>query len=636
MCGINGILSKSIKNIDSVHTDLSRMNSEIVHRGPDQDGFFVHNSKHFSVGMAMRRLSIIDLSTGKQPISNEDNSITIVFNGEIYNYQNLKKSLEQEGVVFHTTSDTEVILKLYEKYGIESFSMLDGMFAFSIYDNNIKKVYIARDFFGEKPLYYTEDGDKIIWASELKSIVSILDHTPKLSKTGLSLYFQLTYIPAPYTIYDSIQKLEANHYMEINAENFSIQTIAFNQAFSKDIASNISFKDAKKETHDLVVESVGSRSVADVPLGTFLSGGVDSSIVSWALANQSNNKIDTFSIGFDKKSFDESDKSRTVAKLINSNHHEFIISAEDLKDNVHSILLNFDEPFADSSSLPTYLVANKTRQHVKVALTGDGGDEVFGGYNKYYIGKLNTKYSSMVPEKVHNTLRSISEPFLTTKDDKRGLRFKVKRLLHAINYQGEFYYNIISLAYQPDELKLFLQDAVLDISSLDYYKNKVGKNPESLTDFRIIDKILSLEGDMLVKVDRTSMLTSLESRAPFLNKKLWNFTSQLPESYLMKGWDKKFLLKESFKQYFPENFLDKSKKGFGVPVGDWLREHLSKELKSYIEPGFLKAQKIFKPDEIIDLVQNHLSGKQDNTFRVWTFYCFQKWYKNIYQPNMEY
>ncbi|PTX42631.1 asparagine synthase (glutamine-hydrolysing) [Christiangramia gaetbulicola] len=630
MCGINGIILKSGQDYKKLSNDLSKMNFEIVHRGPDQDGFFLHNSHNFHLGMAMRRLSIIDLNTGKQPISSENNSITIVFNGEIYNYLELKKSLEEKGIRFNTTSDTEVILKLYEIYGTESFSMLDGMFAFSIYDDNIKKTFIARDFFGEKPLYFTKDEHRIIWASELKSIISVLNYKPNLSKTGLSLYFQLTYIPAPYTIYDNIHKLEANNYLEIDTENFNLKSIEVNQKFSKDVSPDITFKEAKNLTHDLVVDSVSSRSIADVPLGTFLSGGVDSSIVSWALANQTNKKIDTFSIGFDKKSFDESDKSRAVAKIINSNHHEFIVSAEDLKDNVDSILLNFDEPFADSSSLPTYLVANKTRQHVKVALTGDGGDEVFGGYNKYYIGKLNTRYSSFIPEKVHNAIKSFSEPFLATKDDKRGYRFKAKRLLNAINYDGDFYYNIVSLAYQPEEVNRFLKDYILDNSPLNYFKNKIGSNNQTLTDFRNIDKLLSLEGDMLVKVDRTSMLTSLESRAPFLNKKLWNFTSQVPETYLMQGWNKKFLLKESFKEYFPKDFLDKSKKGFGVPVGDWLRGHLSKELESYIEPEFLKVQNIFITDEIIALIRNHLSGKEDNTFRVWTYYCFQKWYKETY------
>ncbi len=630
MCGINGVLLNSNKSKSDVLSILSKMNLKIIHRGPDQDGFFTNIQETYSVGMAMRRLSIIDLSTGKQPMESEDGQIHIVFNGEIYNYLALKEDLLKAGVVFNTSSDTEVILRLYEKYGTKAFPMLDGMFAFSIYDNNLKKIFIARDFFGEKPLYYTKNKEGVIWASELKSIISVLNLKPAISNIGLNLYFQLTYIPAPYSIYEDIHKLEANHFLEIDAINLKISIKEIQQNFKKDNYKDISFKEAKEKTHELVLESVASRSISDVPLGTFLSGGVDSSIVSLALANQSSTKIDTFSVGFEKKSFDESDKARTVAKLINSNHHEFIISVNDLKNNIDDILLNFDEPFADSSSLPTYLVANKTRQHVKVALTGDGGDEVFGGYNKYYIGKLNTKYSALVPVAFHNTLKSIASPLLSSRDDKRGLRFKAKRLMNAINYKGDFYYNIISLAYQPEEVQKYLAKEYFEETALDYYKNLIGNNNRSLTDFRNIDKILSLEGDMLVKVDRTSMLTSLESRAPFLNKKIWNFTSQLPESYLMKGWNKKYLLKSSFEEYFPKNFLDKSKKGFGVPVGDWLRGHLSGELNSYIDLNFLKSQNIFNSSEIIPLVKDHLLGKKDNTFRVWTFFCFQKWYKETY------
>lgn len=629
MCGINGILSKNNHPNNNISEVLSKMNLEIIHRGPDQDGFFVKEDEDFGIGMAMRRLSIIDLSTGKQPIVSEDGSLTIVFNGEIYNYLILKEMLLKKGVHFNTKSDTEVILKLYEEFGTDSFAMLDGMFAFSIYDDTKKKLFIARDYFGEKPLYYTQTDDKFLWASELKSLITVLGTKPAISQSGLNLYFQLTYVPAPYTIYENVHKLEANYFLEINCIDFTYSTEEINQNFEKDIDPEISFKDAKVKTHELVMQSVESRAIADVPLGTFLSGGVDSSIVSLALAQHTPIPIDTFSVGFEKKSFDESDKSRTVAKLINSRHHEFIISVDDLRDSIDSILLNFDEPFADSSSLPTYLVAHKTRQHVKVALTGDGGDEVFGGYNKYYMGKLNTRYTSIVPEFIHRNLKSAADPFLSTKDDKRGNRFKLKKLLNAINYKDEFYYNIISLAYQPKEIQRLLKEELHENESLGYYKKKV-TGSSSLVDFRNIDKIISLEGDMLVKVDRTSMLTSLESRAPFLNKKLWNFTAQLPDSYLMKGWNKKYLLKESFKKYFPENFLDKSKKGFGVPVGDWLRDHLSEELESYIEPGFLDTQQIFNKQEIITLVNNHLSGKVDNTFRVWTFYCFQKWYKEIY------
>lgn len=624
------MVSTANKGAAAISERLAIMNQEIFHRGPDQDGVFVHESRSYSLGMAMRRLSIIDLNTGEQPMFSDNKEIVLVFNGEIYNYLELKAQLQKEGHRFKTTSDTEVILRLYEKYGSQSFAMLDGMFAFSIYDQTIDKVFIARDYFGEKPLYYTQDENAFHWASELKSLTINIRQKPSISDTGLNLYFQFTYIPAPYTIYNDIYKLEANHYLEYDCKTSTCLVREIQQKFSSEDFSDMEFKEAKKKAHDMVQGSVKSRSVSDVPIGTFLSGGVDSSVVSLCLAQQTSGKINTFSIGFEKQSFDETAKSRTVANLIDSNHHEFVISEGDMKDSVDDILLNFDEPFADSSSLPTYLVAHKTRQQVKVALTGDGGDEVFGGYNKYYMGKLNSKYISFVPKALHNTVLKTTAPFLATKDDNRGYRFKARRLLKAVNYEGEFYYNIMSLGFPHEELDSLLKNHYHNPNALDFYKKKKGDRNKTLQDFRKIDQIISLEGDMLVKVDRTSMLTSLESRSPFLNKELWNFTSQLPENYLMKGWNKKYLLKEAFKEYFPKGFLEKSKKGFGVPVGDWLRGYLKEELLSYVDVRFLRNQGVFNVDQVETLVHNHLTGKVDNTFRVWTFFCFQKWYKKNY------
>jgi asparagine synthase (glutamine-hydrolysing) len=503
------------------------------------------------------------------------------------------------------------------------------MFAFSIYDKTIGKVFIARDFFGEKPLYYSQTSDSFIWASELKSIVSTLQRKPEIDTTSLSLYFQLTYIPAPFTIYKGIKKLEANHYIELDCLNniFSIFEVAR-------AIKNFSFeskKDATKITHDLVQKSVLTRSISDVSLGTFLSGGVDSSIVSLCLAQQQDKKIDTFSIGFDKKAFDESEKSRQVSKMIKSRHHEFIISEKDLTANIDEIILNFDEPFADSSALATYLVAKKTKDFVKVALTGDGGDEVFGGYNKYYMGKLNQTYTAIIPQKIHANSLQLLDKLLTTKEDSRGIMFKLKRLLKSINYDGNFYYNIISLGFTDDEVKSILNSVFYNANSLQYFKDIMDSKNNSISDFRAIDKHLSLEGDMLVKVDRASMLASLECRAPFLNKELWDFTNQLPDSYLINGWDKKHILKEAFKDYFPKNFLNKSKKGFGVPVGDWLRSELRVELLSFIDKGLITKQNIFDFEAVSKLVLNHLHSMVDNTFRVWSFFCFQKWYKETYE-----
>lgn len=630
MCGINGVIFKSKQDEHTVRERLTVMNDLIIHRGPDEDGIFINSAQDCSVGMAMRRLSIIDLSSGQQPMFSEDKNIAIVFNGEIYNFLKLKGQMESNGVQFKTTSDTEVVLKLYEQKGTEAFKDLDGMFGLSIYDFNKNKVFIARDYFGEKPLYYTDTNGEFYWASELKSIINSLPTKPSISKTGLNLFFRLTYIPAPNTIYEGIHKLEPNHFISYDLESntINIDKIHADKVIEK---SNLSFNDAKKEVNRRLFESVESRSISDVPLGTFLSGGVDSSVVTYCLAEMTDAKIDTFSIGFEKKSYDETDKSQVVAKLVNSNHHEFIINENDLKKHTHEILMNFDEPFADSSSLPTYLVSAKTKQHVKVALTGDGGDEVFGGYNKYYIGKINTKYTNVVPKGVHNTVSKVSRGLLQQKDDSRGVKYRLNKLINAIDYTNNYYWDIISLGLNENDIGRLLIPEYQQTNIFDYYKTKSNiNNPKSLNDFRTIDRHLSLEGDMLVKVDRTSMLNSLECRSPFLNRELFNFTMSLPEDYLLKKWSKKHILKEAFSDAFPKGFLEKSKQGFGVPVGDWLRDGLKKELLSYIELPLLKSQGIFNIAEMQKLVQNHIQGKEDNTFKVWSFFCFQKWYINTY------
>tara|TARA_R110002033_G_scaffold60044_5_gene109941 strand:- start:22378 stop:24279 length:1902 start_codon:yes stop_codon:yes gene_type:complete len=630
MCGINGIISNIKLDEGELRKKIAVMNQLIFHRGPDEDGFYIASSESTSVAMAMRRLSIIDLSTGKQPMYTDNNKIGIVFNGEIYNYRILKQQLELSGVTFNTTSDTEVILKLYEHKGVEAFKELDGMFAFSIHDKTKNKVFIARDFFGEKPLYYTKTKTDFVYGSELKSLISYLPAKPNICKEGINLYFRLTYIPAPYSIYDGIKKLPSNSYIDYDlaTDDFTINEINKITPVEK---RKISFNDAKKEVYNEVIKSVESRSIADVSIGTFLSGGVDSSVVTHCLSEISSEKIETFSIGFEKKKFDETDKSQVVAKLVNSNHHEFIVKESDFMNGIDEILLNFDEPFADSSALPTHLVSKHASDYVKVALTGDGGDEVFGGYNKYYMGKLNNKYTSIVPKGLHRQIIKLTSGLLSTKDDNRGKRFKLNRLLKAFNYDGNQYWNIISLAFTDQEKVQLLKSNSLINDTFSEFKTKYNQqNPKNLTDFRMVDKNVSLEGDMLVKVDRTSMLNSLECRAPFLNKAIWDLTNSLPENYLMKGWNKKYILKEAFADKFSPGFLDKSKQGFGVPVGDWLRSSLKPELESYIEPKFLESQGIFNLNYITNLVKNHISGKEDNSLRVWSFYAFQKWYLNTY------
>jgi asparagine synthase (glutamine-hydrolysing) len=624
MCGINGRVSFD-KNLEE---EINIMNNLIFHRGPDDEGTYIEENDNYSLALGMRRLSIIDIESGSQPIFSDDKQVIIVFNGEIYNYQKLKIELKESNTSFKTNSDTEVILKLYLKFGIESFSKLDGMFAFSIYDKRVNKLYIARDFFGEKPLYYTNNERGLLWGSELKSLKSQLDYKPEICTKALELYFSLTYIPAPYTIYENVLKLEPNKYIEysIADNNLLIHQISEN---NKESNFNGSFNDAKEKTKKLVNQSVLSRSISDVPIGTFLSGGVDSSIVSYCLSQSMDKKIDTFSIGFDKKKFDETEKSRVIAKLINSNHHEYIVNEKTLYGDLDRILNNFDEPFADSSALPTYLVSKKTSNHVKVALTGDGGDEVFGGYNKYHINTINNFYTNVIPEKAHKLLKNTYSFLLKTKDDNRGVKFKIKKTLDSIDYNNNFYWHMISLGFKENEIiKLIINgsDGIFN-----YYKTSLGLNKsKTLSDLRNIDKHISLEGDMLVKVDRTSMLSSLECRAPFLNKQLWEFTNSLPSNYLIKNGSKKHILKESFKDVFPPNFLEKSKKGFGVPVGDWLRTILKDELMFLCNKSFVTDQNLFNFHYVTEIVSHHLSGKEDNTFKVWTYFCFQKWYIKSY------
>jgi asparagine synthase (glutamine-hydrolysing) len=622
MCGINGYIDKA-GGCDLSKT-LQTMNGLITHRGPDDSGVWIEGS----VGMGMQRLSIIDLESGQQPMHNPTNQTTIVFNGEIYNYQSLKAELQKEGCHFETNSDTEVILKLYELHGEQSFGRLDGMFAFSLLDSSRDTVFCARDFFGEKPLYYFSDTDAIAWASELKSLMAVRTQKPPIDSKALGLYFRLTYIPAPFTIYEGIHKLAPNQGLAINTKDHSIQVFEIEQEKTNQTVS--SKKEAIRHTHDLVKESVKSRTVSDVPLASFLSGGVDSSIVSWCLSELQDTPIDTFSIGFDNPLFDESKNAKTVAKTIGSKHHSFVCTDKDIHSISEEILLNFDEPYADSSALASYWVAHHTSKQFKVALTGDGGDEVFGGYNKYLIGQLSHRYQQWVPKPLHWFNRFFFNRFLSSKSDRRGFQYKAKKFLNAIDEKDNTYLNIISLGVFSKEYDQLFQPQWKQKEVFVPYSDKLPKQPSQLNDFKQIDRLLSLDGDLLTKVDRTSMKNSLECRAPFLNKTLWDFTQALPEDWLIHKWDKKHLLKEAFAPYFPERFFEQPKKGFNVPVGDWLRTVYKKQLLQFADAKTLQQQGIFQTSTIQAWIQAHLSNKQDRSFQLWTFFCFQLWYYNTF------
>jgi asparagine synthase (glutamine-hydrolysing) len=628
VCGINGLLYKEAKT--DIVKQLQLMNNKIIHRGPDDDGIYHENM----VAMGMRRLSIIDLSTGNQPMYNDDKSVAIVFNGEIYNYKILKAELELAGCDFDTQSDTEVILRLYEKYGESMLDKLNGMFGFSIHDKNKNQVFIARDRFGEKPLYYYHNNEKFVWASELKSIVSLFPELKKVDRDALALFFSLTYIPAPYSIYQNIKKLLPGHYLKVNTINLAVEDRQYWDINLQDKVENISYTDAQRNIHNLLFESVEQRMIADVPLGVFLSGGVDSTIIAAIMANISDKKVKTFSVGYKNKRYDESARARQVAAHIGSEHHEYTLDYKDIFDIADKIILNYDEPYADSSCLPTWFISSKTAQHVKVALTGDGGDEVFGGYNKYMLPHYRRRLNRYIPGFIKPLLakKSFADMFLS-RGDSKSIFSKARKVVGILNedlISGHL--NLLALGFRQDELDQLFTGEIADYKKL--LADHLGTiNPEvdELKQLRYIDKQISLEGDMLVKVDRASMLCSLECRSPFLDHRLMEYTYQLPDDYLIHKGNKKRILKDTFENLLPEGFFNSPKSGFETPVGEWFRGPLKNDMLETLSDVHLKQSGLFNFSYIRKLISDHCENKANNARQLWTLYCFQKWFKaNIY------
>jgi len=630
MCGINGfVLNKTFQELE---LKIQKMNSDVVHRGPDSNGYFIDNENENAVSLGMQRLSILDVSGGSQPIFSNDKNLCLIFNGEIYNYQKLKLELELKGNKFKTNTDTEVILQLFEEEGISFLEKLDGMFAFCIYDKRNNKLTIARDRLGEKPLYYLHTSSQFIFSSELKSITRNFTFENEIDLEALNIYFAFTFIPAPFTIFKSIRKLKPGHYLELNCEKLDLSIHSYWDINFNEENVETNYLKASENVKKLVYQSVENRMIADVPLGVFLSGGVDSSIIASVMADiKSDTKIDTFSVGFLDKNFDETEKAKTASKHINSNHHSFFLNPADLIDDIDKVILNYDEPFADSSALPSYFISKMTRKDVKVALTGDGGDEVFGGYNRYLVNYYSKKYNAIVPKIIqNNVINPLVKLFPQKEDNRAGNYFKFKKVISSLNSDSiENMYSIISLGFKDEERSKLLKRNKFNNSPFNWIKlqDEPMKNRGDITRARYLDKNISLEGDMLVKVDRASMLASLECRAPFLDHKLMEYTNALPESFLINGSDKKRILKDSFKHLLPKNFFDYPKRGFGIPVGEWLRNELKQDLLNLTNDKFLEKQSIFNSEYVGKMVSEHVLKIQDHTFGLWTIYCFQKWWK---------
>lgn len=620
MCGIYGFISKNTTEQSLVQaTDILNL------RGPDSGGYFFKSP----LGLGHRRLSIIDLSTGNQPMFSEDKNLILVFNGEIYNFLAIKKELQSLSYTFNTSSDTEVILKAYQEWGLKGcLNRLEGMFAFSLWDENIKKLFVVRDRFGEKPLYYTKNQNGFFFASELKALK---EHYSKqqLSKKALNLFFSLTYIPAPYTIYEEVFKLEAGSYLEVNEAGeyeifkfYDLEKIVKNNR--KGIISD--YETAKKQLRDLLFTSVEERMISDVPLGSFLSGGIDSSIVSAIMAKISPEPIKTFSIGFKEKEYDESERAALVANHIGSEHTLHILGHEDLLAVVDETLAYFDEPFGDSSAIPSMMVAKKAKEKVTVVLTGDCADELFGGYEKYLGKHYADKYNSYP-----NVLKAIFETGVKfvphTNYTNHTLR-KVKKVIKAASLTPENrYLSLSSLGFQKTEKNDLLNDTFQEDVSIEILKqfNSLGISDE-LTQTFYSDIHLVLEGDMLAKVDRACMINSLEARVPFLDSKIVDFSFKLPHEFKIQGTNKKRILKETFSDLLPEETMNFSKKGFGIPIRLWFQNELKTELLDLLNKELLQLQNIFNLEYIQKLIDEHMSNQENHASKLWQLYVFQKWY----------
>jgi asparagine synthase (glutamine-hydrolysing) len=621
MCGIYGFLSNKYKQ-----SQLEGATNALEKRGPDASGYYLASP----LGLGHRRLSIIDLSSGGQPMCSEDKNIILVFNGEIYNFLLIKKELVASSCTFLTNSDTEVIIKAYQTYGLQGcLDKLEGMFAFALWDEKLQKLFVARDRYGEKPLYYTSNKEGFFFASELKALKEHYSKE-KLSKTAINLFFSLSYIPAPHTIYKDIFKLQPGNYLEVekNGEYVIKKFYDLRNIVQKNQNIQITdYKQAQKQLRELLFSSVEERMISDVPLGSFLSGGIDSSIVSAIMAKISQTPIKTFSIGFKEKAYDESERAALVAKHIGSEHTLHILGHEDLLAVVDDTLAYFDEPFGDSSAIPSMMVAKKAREKVTVVLTGDCADELFGGYEKYlgkhYADKYN-QYPKVLRSLFETGIKLVPHTNLTN----HTLR-KVKKVIQAaVQTPENRYLALTSLGYQSLEKNNLLNTAYHEDVSEEIlrYFNQVGITDE-LTQTFYSDLRLVLEGDMLAKVDRACMINSLEARVPFLDSKIVDFSYKLPHHFKIQGKNKKRILKDTFADLLPEETMSYSKKGFGIPIRLWFQNELKGELLSLLDDEFLIKQNIFNPVYIQKLLAEHMTNKENHSSKLWQLYVFQKWYQ---------
>ncbi|MFN8400652.1 MAG: asparagine synthase (glutamine-hydrolyzing) [Anaerolineales bacterium] len=627
MCGICGIaVSRGGPHVSE--EVLRQMNQTITHRGPDEDGYYINEK----VGLASRRLSIIDLASGTQPIENEDGTIRIVFNGEIYNYKDLRNYLEKHGHLFRTHSDTEVILHLYEEFGTDCLQHLDGIFGFAIWDERKQELLLARDRMGIKPMYYTHLPDwQFIFGSELKAVLANPAVERKIDLIALNEYLSYEYVPTPRTIIRNVWRLEAGHYLIFNRRGVEVQAydnLSFRQSESR---PPVDWRDYSASLYKTLRSAVERELVSDVPVGVLLSGGLDSSTIAALMVDLYPGKVESFTVGFEEGSFDESKYARQVAQRLNTNHNEMILTSRKAVDLVAEISNFMDEPFADSSIIPTYLLSRFARQKVKVVLGGDGGDELFAGYPTVLSHRLIGYYERLVPWVLRAYLAPRLMDKLKVSFDNISLDFRLRRFLAGRGVPLITRHQRWLGSFVDEEKASLLQGWIQPVLRETYYQSfeyaRECDAKEHLNQILFNDQKTYLEGDILYKVDRASMAASLEVRVPFLNREVVHFANDLPLDIKLHRFTGKFLLKKMMKGRLPDDIINRTKKGFNMPVAYWLSGDLKELMTDMLSPSFVNRQNLFDSTYVQQLTDEHFAHRKDNRKLLWTLLMFQVWYK---------
>ncbi len=624
MCGITGIL-EATGPVD--REALRRMAGALQHRGPDDESYYFSEPQagHVSAGFGFRRLSIIDLSGGRQPMSNEDGTLWLVCNGEIYNYQDLRRALEVKGHQFRTHSDVEVLLHLYEDTGAECVNQANGMFAVAIWDTRRQTLFLARDRMGKKPLYYRETPTQFLFGSEVKALLQHPACPRELDPRSLSKYLAYEYVPSPHCIFKGIHKLPAGHTLTWQPGQTRVQRY-WDLKFPAN-SDQRGEDEIAEELRERLKEAVRLRLISDVPLGVFLSGGIDSSTVVALMAElRPAAQIKTFAIGFEESSFDESHHARRVAKFYGTDHREDILQPRALLDILPEVAGFLDEPFADASVIPTYLLSRFTRQHVTVALGGDGGDELFAGYPTFAAQRAARFYP--VPRGLHERVVQPLAELLPVSHENFSLDFKVKRFLRGAAWRPELRDQVWIGSFTPNEQR----ELLVNDEEVDEYEDILNaeKNCSTTNTMERLTYLYCkfyLQDGILVKVDRASMACALEARAPFLDYTFVDFVNTIPFDLKLKGLKSKYILKRAMAGSLPPDILARGKKGFGIPVAKWFRGDLRELLLDTLSEQRIRQQGLFNCQTVGRLVSEHLRGLKDNRKQLWTLFMFQLWYE---------